>query len=132
MISQIRKLSQKVGADADLQYSRLKIFEERMKMASETPESHIPDSDNVFLKKEVARYHASIATLKASNAATLKDSNQISDENSETPGRPVSVEDLQRLKNNLKSLVKKDSVDVPRIKRSIDELEIASLKSLKN
>jgi len=44
-------------------------------LGPESQSGHIPDGDLVFLKKEVARYHAAIETLQAHKDATLEDSN---------------------------------------------------------
>jgi len=44
----------------------------------------------------------------------------------------ITLDQLNQLKKNLKTLDKQDAFDVPRIKRNIDQLEGFSQKSLKN
>ena len=101
-------------------------------LGPESQSGHIPDGDLVFLKKEVARYHAAIETLQAHKDATLEDSNQINNENLKNLNKTIDMDDIQKLRQNLKSLQKQDQVDVPRIKRNIDQLEGFCLKALKN
>lgn len=44
----------------------------------------------------------------------------------------IQQDDLQQLRAHLKSLEKLSGIDIPRIKRNIDQLEAFSLKALKN
>mmetsp|Transcript_21886 Transcript_21886/g.33965 ORF Transcript_21886/g.33965 Transcript_21886/m.33965 type:complete len:500 (-) Transcript_21886:2632-4131(-) len=101
-------------------------------LSPESAQEHIPDGDFVFLKKEVARYNACIDTLKSNKDSILEDSNQIHSENLKNLNKTIDHDDLQRLRSNLKTLQKQDSVDVPRIKRNIDQLEAFCIKALKN
>jgi hypothetical protein len=44
----------------------------------------------------------------------------------------IQQEDLQQLRQHLKSLEKLTGIDIPRIRRNIEQLEAFSLKALKN
>ena len=92
--------------------------------------SVIADPDLLFLKKEVNRNKGALVTLKASNEDILGDAQDMNKE--KLIDRNVEVEDLAVSKQMLKALQKIESVDIPRIKRNIDQLEAFTLKNLKN
>jgi iron-sulfur cluster repair protein YtfE (RIC family) len=45
---------------------------------------------------------------------------------------PISQDDLQKLRDNLKHLQKQDEVELPKIKKGVDGLEQYVMRSLKN
>lgn len=133
IIRQIQRLSKKIGQDTQEQEKRLDDFEAKMIPVQGGAQSHIPESDLVFIRKEVARYRASIIASKAQNEQNLDDSLKLCNENKkDMSSNGISLDDLQQLRQNLQSEKKIDTIDIPRIKRNIDNLEGFSLKSLKN
>ena len=95
---------------------------------------NIPDIDIVFLRKEVARYRASLEWVQKQKDTTLEMSVEINGENQKKAlaSNNIKPEDLHMLKMNLKSLEKLADIDIPRIKKNIDLLEHFTIKTLKN
>ena len=130
LIKQIRKTSKKIEEDTNTQKDRLEAFEKKI-LDSEISE-HIPDHDMLFLQKECARYHGSIDTLQGTRSQTLIESEKIDALKGDDKDFMFDNNDIHQLRNNLKSLQRQDTVDVPRIKKNIDALEAFTIKALKN
>jgi len=95
----------------------------------------IPDGDLLFLNKEVSRYRASLQSCEATKDLTLEESTKIDTDmkkEAKQKGESISPNDLHMLRSNLKSLEKQALVDIPRIKKNIDQLEAYAIKALKN
>ena len=83
----------------------------------------------IFLKKEVARYRNALDGIHGVKDQVLDDAQKASECDM---SKHIKPEELEILKQDLRSLEKLDDVDIPRITEAIDELEGFSLKSLKN
>ena len=59
-------------------------------------QSHIPESDLLFIKKEVARYRASMVSVKAQNEQNLDDSMKLNNDNKRdlSSSNGISLDDL--------------------------------------
>ena len=132
LIKKIRKAAQKLGEDAEFQSGRLEDFDNK-NLKSDIA-AMIPDSDFLFLNKEVTRYRGSIQALITGKDNTLDASNKLDSviKSEAKKGEPITPDDLHILRSNLKSLEKQISVDVVRIKKNIDMLEAYAIKALKN
>lgn len=57
--------------------------------------NHIPESDLLFIKKEIARYKAAINSCKSQNDQTLDDSMKVNNDNKTDMSRDgISLDDL--------------------------------------
>ena len=92
--------------------------------------SVVADSDLLFLKKEVNRNKGALVTCKSTNEDILADALDMNKE--KLMDRNIEVEDLAVSRQMLKALQKIETVDIPRIKRNVDQLEAFTLKNLKN
>ena len=62
-------------------------------------DSHIPESDLIFIKKEVSRYRASVLSVKAQNEQNLDDSMKLNNDNKkDMSNNGISLDDLQQLR----------------------------------
>jgi hypothetical protein len=131
-IKHIQKMAKRIRDEADEQTNRLDDFEEK-NMNTEVIEN-IPDQDIIFLRKEVGRYRASLESVQKQKDTTLEQSVEINGENQKRSlaGNNIKPEDLSMLRLNLKSLEKLAEIDIPRIKKNIDLLEMFTIKTLKN
>ena len=131
LLKQIQKLARKVDEDAEGQEKRLVNFENKV-IGNDPSNGHISDPDMVFLKKEVARYHGALDTIKANKDEVLADSVAINDKKRDSGDDAIPVSDIQQMKSNLKALEKLLGIEIPRVQRNIDMLDGFSQKSLKN
>lgn len=132
IIKKIKKVAKKIRDDCEEQGVRLDDFENK-NLKSDLAQ-FIPDADFLYLNKEIGRYRSSIDVLRGQQDTTLDESTKVDTnmKNGANKGLGITPEDLHVLKSNLKSLEKHLLIDVPRIKKNIDQLEAYALKSLKN
>ena len=130
LLKQIQKVSKKVNDDIHQEDGRLQAFETQVIMPNDGKFSVIADPDLLFLKKELNRNKGSLLTYKSSNDDILSDALDMKKE--KLLDKNIEPEDLAVSKQMLKSLQKIESVDIPRIKRNIDQLEGFTIKNLKN
>jgi hypothetical protein len=63
----------------------------------------------------------------------LEDSTKVDvDMKAKNKGLTIAPDDLHHLRQNLKALEKQLAVDLPRVKKNIDNLEAFAIKALKN
>lgn len=99
----------------------------------------ISDQDHFFLNKEILRFRTAINAIDSQRGIYMEESEAIEDKftmatnslDSENVS-PISQDDLQKLRDNLKQLQKQDEVELPKIKKGVDGLEQYVMRSLKN
>ncbi len=106
IIKKIQKAAKKIKEDGDEQLNRLDDFEN--KNLKTDIANVIPDSDFLFLNKEVTRYRGSLQSLMSCKDNTLEDSIKIDFllKKEEKKGESITPDDLHILRANLKALDK--------------------------
>ena len=98
---------------------------------------NIAKADLLFLKKEVTRYDVSIGMVTSICETMIERCQEIKQEKVKNEKLPepildIDPETLHTLGRNLKHLESQDTVEIPRIKKNIDQLEAYNTKALKN
>ena len=109
---------------------RLTVF--TAKITEEDTMSSIADNDLVFLRKEINRNKAAIQTSQEMQSETLAEAMNVKEMVDRRPDGEMLPSDIQALKQALRSLTRQDEVDLPRIRKNLDQLEGFTLKALKN
>lgn len=98
-MKEIIKVSKKIVADAEEQDSRLTAFETK-NLTSESAFNSVPDSDKVFLQKEITRLRSQLETIRSKKDSYFTDSQQIT-QSYENPTSDITPDDVLSLKENL-------------------------------
>ena len=84
------------------------------------------------------RYRNTLSAMESQRAHYVEGTEAIEDKFSmagaldDERASPISQEDLQQLRENLKILQKQEEVDLPKVKKAVDGLEQFVMRSLKN
>ena len=96
---------------------------------SKVGEMKISDQDHFFLNKEILRYRTALNAMDSQRGLYMDDTEAIEDKFSMAGAldnekiNPISQEDLEKLRENLKHLQKQKDVELPKVKKSVDGLE---------
>lgn len=130
LLRKIGKLDKKVNLELDEVEDRLENFEG--KINDPAASDAIPDSDLIFVKKEINRNVGATQVVRGIANDNVSDAQEIREGIEKRPNNEIEPEDVQALKGIAKSLQKQDEVDLPRLRKNLDQLEGFSLKALKN
>lgn len=131
VIRRIHLNAKLIKDDAEIQQQKLHDF---VSCNLEGDAQHlIPAQDFLYLNLEVTRYRNSIQTVQSVKNAVIDGVNKI-DAGLKQKNKALGVtpEELHFLKSSLRTLDKQLSVEIPRIKESVDALEAYAAKGLKN
>lgn len=131
IVLEIKQSAQRLAAGAEGQRLRLENFSARYLEGDLA--KVLRDADLLFLSKEVVRYGTTIQSLVGQKDATLEESTKLDaylQQLSDHLG--VSNESLSQLKYNLRTLEAQESLDLPRLKQNVDNLEVSALKAILN
>lgn len=98
----------------------------------------ISDQDHFFLNKEILRYRTAVNSLDSQRALYMEETEGIEDKFSMagalegSRSSPISQDELQKLRDNLKHLQKQEDVEIPKVKKAVEGLEQFVTRSLKN
>lgn len=130
LLRKIGKLDKKVNQELDEVEDRLENFEGKINDPSAA--DGIPDSDLIFVKKEINRNRGAAQVVRGIANDNVADAQDIKEDIERRPNNDVEPEDVQALKGIAKSLQRQDEIDLPRLRKNLDQLEGFSLKALKN
>lgn len=89
----------------------------------------------LFLKKEIARNDVSIGTVQSVKDSLLEECLALEAERKKKEANGDALIDpdhINALQRNFKTLETQSLLEIPRIKKNIDQLEAYTIKSLKN
>jgi hypothetical protein len=134
LIQKIVAQAKKNGDDAQVQNQRLNDFEAR-NIDDPAQAKNIASADLLFLKKEIARNDVSIGTVQSVKDNLLEECLALEAERKKKEANGDALIDpdhINALQRNFKTLETQSLLEIPRIKKNIDQLEAYTIKSLKN
>jgi hypothetical protein len=134
LIQKIIAQAKKNGDDAQVQNQRLNDFEAR-NIDDPAQAKNIASADLLFLKKEIARNDVSIGTVQSVKDNLLEECLALEAERKKKEANGDALIDpdhINALQRNFKTLETQSLLEIPRIKKNIDQLEAYTIKSLKN
>lgn len=117
----------------------MKISESLDGFEDKVGDSKISEQDHFFVNKEILRFRTAINAVDSQRVIYLAETETIEDKFSQaTSGlssddaAPIHLEDLDKLRDNLKHLQRYDESELPKIKKGVDGLESYVMRSLKS
>ena len=124
-LSQIQKSAKKNTGELGEVAARLDAFEKSL--APGQNQQPVASADElVFIKREVTRLRGCVGTSKALTTEILDDAAKVKME------KTYSLDDLYQLRQSLQTLKDQESVDIPKLRKNLDNLEGFNVKSLRN